>query len=157
MKYFELIHCFNPRTHEECDDIPVHVLTTLDKFQSTHSRGVRHPVQVASGHVVGVSIHALTRSATVFSWMIENKYCVSIHALTRSATVTYEKNNQFHGVSIHALTRSATMPWHISMQPSLFQSTHSRGVRPHIFFLFYFQIFRTRFSRIFLKNIKSKR
>ena len=33
---------FNPRTHEECDDTVPDVGYVLTKFQSTHSRGVRH-------------------------------------------------------------------------------------------------------------------
>ena len=54
---------FNPRTHEECD----------------------YFVDI-TGVIIGVSIHALTRSATIFTKVISNGGEVSIHALTRSAT-----------------------------------------------------------------------
>ncbi len=33
---------FNPRTHEECDFSNCKMTTRKSKFQSTHSRGVRH-------------------------------------------------------------------------------------------------------------------
>ena len=100
------------------------------KFQSTHSRGVRQNNTGNWGAVSGVSIHALTRSATDFSFSISTLIFVSIHALTRSATVltliislvvdgfnprTHEECDNYggsvddlKGVSIHALTRSAT-------------------------------------------------
>ena len=55
---------FNPRTHEECD----HNLTVgggvILMFQSTHSRGVRQNTYNLKDVFKGVSIHALTRSAT---------------------------------------------------------------------------------------------
>ena len=56
-------------------------------FQSTHSQGVR-PGRFESKNIeVGISIHALTRSATIKMLLMAlgaNK--ISIHALTRSAT-----------------------------------------------------------------------
>ena len=55
---------------------------------------------------------------------------VSIHALTRSATMGGEKMGLSEDVSIHALTRSATVPSFCRRNNSPFQSTHSRGVRP---------------------------
>ena len=124
---------FNPRTHEECD-----LCLTKDK------------------RYVKVSIHALTRSATLLTLMSFIRSCFNprTHEECDCSVISYQAvcgsfNPRTHeecdahagymsgyaDVSIHALTRSAT----------------------HIFFLFYFQIFRTRFSRIFLKNIKSKR
>ena len=54
---------FNPRTHEECDFIK----SDLPELQS-------------------ISIHALTRSATIKRVRIAHPRCISIHALTRSAT-----------------------------------------------------------------------
>ena len=76
-------------------------------FQSTHSRGVRRILTQRLINLFGVSIHALTRSATPTQLPEQPKAPVSIHALTRSATVVY----------------SFTMP------DGKFQSTHSRGVR----------------------------
>ena len=114
----------------------VKIQHTIVMFQSTHSRGVRRTMERGEWGKGEVSIHALTRSATSRLGGCLPVLVVSIHALTRSATN--------YGTVLY-------------MSYEEFQSTHSRGVRPHIFFLFYFQIFRTRFSRIFLKNIKSKR
>ena len=148
-------------------------------FQSTHSRGVRPPCLC---HRVVSKMFQSTHSRGVRQVMILGtiQYRVSIHALTRSATRLFSSYRTEDQVSIHALTRSATICQFTGLKDKNgfnprtheecdgqidkfydykfgFQSTHSRGVRPHIFFLFYFQIFRTRFSRIFLKNIKSKR
>ena len=123
-------HCFNPRTHEECD--------------------VTVPSVIA--HFI-VSIHALTRSATLIHLTIFVPVRVSIHALTRSATDQKSmicKIREFQSthsrgvrrvkflyfsislfVSIHALTRSATHAGKADIYlTALFQSTHSRGVRP---------------------------
>ena len=63
---------------------------------------------------------------------------VSIHALTRSATCRYEGEIQRRNVSIHALTRSATLIALLSQLSMMFQSTHSRGVRPILPRIFYF-------------------
>ena len=56
---------FNPRTHEECDGIGKGTLPTHAKFQSTHSRGVRHLNLPHYKDWYIISIHALTRSATL--------------------------------------------------------------------------------------------
>ena len=114
-------------------------------FQSTHSRGVRQARRMPGFSNNCVSIHALTRSATVcaiYPIQIERGFnprtheeCdiiihlpmfgygyVSIHALTRSATATSFFRDRFLPVSIHALTRSATysiptttLPWPVSI------------------------------------------
>ena len=101
---------FNPRTHEECDHIySVNRLCQI-LFQSTHSRGVRRGTPT-SYPTLPVSIHALTRSATSNFNYAERCRIVSIHALTRSATARPSFGTGF----------------------CLFQSTHSRGVRPGSF------------------------
>ena len=86
---------FNPRTHEECDDIFIRSTLLIAIFQSTHSRGVRlidgksMPVllvfqsthsrgvrlKVYNGWVltVGISIHALTRSATLYHPLLHHR------------------------------------------------------------------------------------
>ena len=77
-----------------------------------------------------VSIHALTRSATTGGVDQMRVTVVSIHALTRSATLCISLRYRSLAVSIHALTRSATNAVYIHPKEStLFQSTHSRGVR----------------------------
>ena len=55
---------FNPRTHEECDREAEFDNNEFDRFQSTHSRGVRRQHFVAPYVSGTISIHALTRSAT---------------------------------------------------------------------------------------------
>ena len=103
----QAIQSFNPRTHEECDSFQ-----DLDVVRRS------------------VSIHALTRSATILYLGYHGLGPVSIHALTRSATNKMVSrplsssgfNPRTHeecdpkilsissgvAVSIHALTRSAT-------------------------------------------------
>ena len=55
---------FNPRTREECDMVIEVICMAHDKFQSTHSRGVRH-LEAKEKYGTGkISIHALARSAT---------------------------------------------------------------------------------------------
>ena len=192
---------FNPRTHEECDDtlwiyrtflqVSIHALTRsatskgfckgiiFDLFQSTHSRGVRpHFCDWFCRHIA-VSIHALTRSATYSLSLIETvKGCFNPRTheecddniLVESYFSLFQSTHSRGVRPIHIMriwdhnmfqsthSRGVRLPLFSRLYLSIqFQSTHSRGVRPHIFFLFYFQIFRTRFSRIFLKNIKSKR
>ena len=57
----------------------------------------------------GISIHALTRSATILFSDNRSISAISIHALTRSATVAAGYGwRQQCDISIHALTRSAT-------------------------------------------------
>ena len=107
-----------------------------------------------------VSIHALTRSATDQQQREILIISVSIHALTRSATFGDRFLSIGFYVSIHALTRSATeisKPYVQSKdsfnprtheecdakrksgkgQTRMFQSTHSRGVRPFLFLAFF--------------------
>ena len=100
---------FNPRTHEECDVHPkcvcqfadlfqsthsrgvrlaqsIHWSVCWRLFQSTHSRGVRHPARKPRHEAIIISIHALTRSATLGMAHTRTFKTISIHALTRSAT-----------------------------------------------------------------------
>ena len=77
-----------------------------------------------------VSIHALTRRATLLIAMVERLFAVSIHALTRRATNLHIIAANFHRVSIHALTRRATLDGKLKLVKWEFQSTPSRGGRP---------------------------
>ena len=152
----QLIHGFNPRTHEECDPAFVELLFGWNVFQSTHSRGVRRKLLPAKTSPKSFNPRTHEECDFLVTWLSLFSD-VSIHALTRSAT---NLNNCQKMDRKFQSTHSRGVRRHCFPNPALrilFQSTHSRGVRPHIFFLFYFQIFRTRFSRIFLKNIKSKR
>ncbi len=121
---------FNPRTHEECDvEVGCFISTKkifqsthsrgvrlgavfehndFKKFQSTHSRGVRRRNGTAYNASDIISIHALTRSATIPKVVPVSNIIISIHALTRSATDPIEGEPNGATISIHALTRSAT-------------------------------------------------
>ena len=57
-----------------------------ERFQSTHSRGVRPAAEAGREADFDISIHALTRSATLPKFNNEWQQEISIHALTRSAT-----------------------------------------------------------------------
>ncbi|EES74007.1 hypothetical protein POTG_01057 [Paenibacillus sp. oral taxon 786 str. D14] len=78
------------------------------QFQSTHSQGVRHYWTGMLRVYLDISIHALTRSATIKGEGKDEGGNISIHALTRSATIGGVDTDVITGISIHALTRSAT-------------------------------------------------
>jgi len=65
-------------------------LGALLKFQSTHSQGVRPCCTWSSVNGNGISIHALTRSATLLYDRVPITVPISIHALTRSATFCHQ-------------------------------------------------------------------
>ena len=120
---------FNPRTHEECDNSPKRSQMFQDCFNPrTHEEC--DPIRRYISHHLAVSIHALTRSATFYKTLGRDSFVVSIHALTRSATCCLASLILRLQVSIHALTRSATYDSDAKVGDQLFQSTHSRGVRP---------------------------
>ena len=102
----QLSRGFNPRTHEECDYFYLSNSIYGDKFQSTHSRGVRQCFSCGRKHVSGFNPRT-------------HEECDNL-----KFSIRYYK-----GVSIHALTRSATTDNRNTMRVGLFQSTHSRGVR----------------------------
>ena len=149
--------CFNPRTHEECDNkinITIKILRCFNPRTHEECDFLKHSVCMG---ILDVSIHALTRSATP-TILIEIPFGFSFNPRTHEECDYNRYLLIQHRISFNPRTHEECD----NINPTsgflfLFQSTHSRGVRPHIFFLFYFQIFRTRFSRIFLKNIKSKR
>ena len=120
-------------------------------FQSTHPHGVR-PIPISNLFVRNdVSIHAPTRGATIFLYLVRSKRRVSIHAPTRGATIlqkfTSSKHTSFNprthtgcdsrtsddkkvcSVSIHAPTRGATFVLSNIKFFNMFQSTHPHGVR----------------------------
>ena len=86
---------FNPRTHEECDPRSTTRRTSDRSFQSTHSRGVRQILSKKVHDLYNVSIHALTRSATMINSPTGGALLVSIHALTRSATILQESDRTY--------------------------------------------------------------
>ena len=109
-------------------------------FQSTHSRRVRL-IGVIIRTSISVSIHALTKSATVFSMLINDHMDVSIHALTKSATLP---NTLIMPPSFCFNPRTheeCDLPLPItSVTDDKFQSTHSRRVRPGIFWILSFRL-----------------
>ena len=105
-KTVKTIKCFNPRTHEGCDQAPT-----------------------ALGSCAHVSIHAPTRGATFSELNGQQITKVSIHAPTRGAT-----GNKY--LKTVAILFQSTHPRGVRLLvffllPSMeeFQSTHPRGVR----------------------------
>ena len=98
---------FNPRTHEECD--AERILPGAEGYHfnpRTHEECDRK--QFSRIYQGIISIHALTRSATVATAFLFSFKAISIHALTRSATTNTWGCCNNCMISIHALTRSAT-------------------------------------------------
>ena len=122
---------FNPRTRVGCDSVIRDSQVRVDKFQSTHPRGVRQPVLVPlhGGHVV--SIHAPAWGATVGWGGVVMTERVSIHAPAWGATPGTDLSAVLGlTVSIHAPAWGATRRMMIRLACSVgFQSTHPRGVR----------------------------
>ena len=122
---------FNPRTHEECDREPVSGTKKDLLFQSTHSRGVRLSNQKRNVNTETVSIHALTRSATVEMAQKElelasfnprtHEECDWTDLCERHTEPCFNPRTHEECDIIRVLRIN-----HIR----LFQSTHSRGVRP---------------------------
>ena len=79
---------FNPRTHEECDTIPGAVLADTFIFQSTHSRGVRL-VTIRSISGIMYNFNPRTHEECDADYSAGSSFLsISIHALTRSATIS---------------------------------------------------------------------
>ena len=117
-------------THSRGVRLPVaHIRHAICRFQSTHSRGVRLPgAQPAPED--GLCFNPRTHEeCDIRTASIVDANKVSIHALTRSATLDELLKKYQDYVSIHALTRSATFVEDSGRRQVQFQSTHSRGVR----------------------------
>ena len=86
---------------------------------------------IKGGHInteLIVSIHALTRSATLDPDLKGSRACFNPRTHEECDKVVWDLVKP-KDVSIHALTRSATVLEVVSSNLKLFQSTHSRGVR----------------------------
>ena len=147
---------FNPRTRVGCDPISATLSFAANVFQSTHPRGVRpdghggrapspsgfnprtrvgcdlgQPLDLGSQRPV--SIHAPAWGATRMAEHRSRKYAVSIHAPAWGATsvrplcpgpaACFNPRTRVGCDERATSARSMTM-W--------FQSTHPRGVRPHL-------------------------
>ena len=101
------------------------------RFQSTHPRGVRHAARLVGKAIGEVSIHAPAWGATADCAGAGNFGQVSIHAPAWGATGGGDgKLDGSWFVSIHAPAWGATRQKSACRWiPSLFQSTHPRGVR----------------------------
>ena len=110
--YLYLFFCFNPRTHEGCDQkfslhffrsqkfqsthprgVRPRLLTSIrfhNLFQSTHPRGVRPADTAVSGSGDGVSIHAPTRGATAYSAKYRILIYKSSHFANINQTITFK-------------------------------------------------------------------
>ena len=78
--------CFNPRTHEECDIVDDIDDAEICKFQSTHSRGVRHDPLEKRDRQRSFNPRTHEECDTIRPVCLQLTAGVSIHALTRSAT-----------------------------------------------------------------------
>ncbi len=78
---------FNPRTREECDIFLFIPEGCANKFQSTHSRRVRHrKIEIDGLHQLFQSTHSRRVRLKLGSWF-QLLQIVSIHALAKSATM----------------------------------------------------------------------
>ena len=102
--------CFNPRTREGCDFTSESYNPSLNLFQSTHPRGVRHDLLRYFGQPTNVSIHAPARGAT-YSGRCKRASEARFNPRTRE------------GCDESSPTSKSSA--------SSFQSTHPRGVRHH--------------------------
>ncbi len=120
---------FNPRTHKECDGILKDGRPSRQRFQSTHSQGVRHDEMRALSADDVISIHALTRSATPRCHQTLRGLPISIHALTRSATAV-PKAKFLPLIYFNPRThKECDLIEKLQKRQNKFQSTHSQGVR----------------------------
>ena len=132
LRPFLSLSCFNPRTHEECDYV---------RHSTRYRKGCFNPrtheeCDFKLGKtckVCRVSIHALTKSATIrpamlfVSLLFQSTHSRRVRRLTSSTVSAYESfNPRTHeecdeimqevskklSVSIHALTKSATKTWY---------------------------------------------
>ena len=125
---------FNSRTHVECDQY--HQMKNVDMiFQLTHSRGVRlASVQDFKNHFSFQLTHS--RGVRHNSLLASSVFrTISTHALTWSATFNTVEPKIYLFISTHALTWSATRYVVLLDTIYQFQLTHSRGVRPMIFWV----------------------
>ena len=122
---------FNPRTHMECDPRILSHCTKTHEFQSTHSHGVRPLTLTEMEQKLGISIHALTWSATV---------CRSFPSGLRKIFQSTHSHGvrPWHGLYLRIRKRHFNPRTHMecdrrmsnnSIAFETFQSTHSHGVR----------------------------
>ena len=101
------------------------------KFQLTHSRGVRLDLL---SYIPAAGKNFNSRTHVECDFLPYRFVCVSLwistHALTWSATGLAGCGGADNSISTHALTWSATDFARFAAQPEKFQLTHSRGVRP---------------------------
>ena len=110
-----------------------------DRFQSTHSCGVRLGLRFGRLTVISISIHALLWSATALGILQRIAPIISIHALLWSATCRIVREQAyppyFNPRTPVECDRGLLQFFWL---PSQFQSTHSCGVRrsfPPIYFV----------------------
>ena len=88
----------------------------------------------AAGAVYGVSIHALSRGATIADAARGEQLKVSIHALSRGATDASGFVQVDDAVSIHALSRGATpAAVTVSLRDAVSIHALSRGATPKVY------------------------
>ncbi len=100
-------------------------------FQSMHSRGVQQAAHATHQTVDMISIHALTRSATVCAPKTPRQKHYFNPCTHEECNIAVRLSNSSRPlISIHALTRSATGLVGVkALYKFVFQSMHSRGVQ----------------------------
>ena len=121
--------CFNPRTHEECDVPTIRMDTPQLCFNPRTHEECDPTGEYEMSNLSGVSIHALTRSATAIRIKLEHISSFNPRTHEECDPAKIIAFITLRRVSIHALTRSATKRKSGKGQTKMFQSTHSRGVR----------------------------
>ena len=108
-------------------------LYRINRFQSTHSRGVRLPGIIPP--LANLGFNPRTHEECDISYratLDEESRFQSTHSRgVRLRSLKRMRSTRY--VSIHALTRSATGSKSPVSSALMFQSTHSRGVRPSFF------------------------
>ena len=139
---------FNPRTREECDFIRWRDKWHTLKFQSTHSRGARQCRDLNYYPYTLISIHALTRSATIAALVlhlqlgyfnprtheecdiyVDPPYLLSTHFNPRTHEECDKRSTpkiKPSTISIHALARSATICQSSDYQSPLYFNPRTR-------------------------------
>ena len=122
---------FNPRTHTGCDRATPAGYALRGSFNPRTHTGCDIGDNMIARVNSGVSIHAPTRGATLFSvLMVPPPYIVSIHAPTRGATLPQSQRKNctlFQSTHPHGVRPVSEQ---VNVGSSKFQSTHPHGVRP---------------------------
>ena len=133
---FSSITNFNPRTHKECDNFTRLSCHLFKNFNPRTHKECDHNSKAKSTNKSVISIHALTKSATLQSVICVSYFLISIHALTKSATGdTWHSIARRHDFNPRTHKECDFTASTVKGSKQKFQSTHSQRVR-HLLLLF---------------------